>query len=252
MRTVLNYITKAISVSAHTLSSEFLLRPGMEGVSYSWLGGIALLHVGVFFALASAKSPAFSDLSPPAITMQVEMIAPAAPVPARVVEQVAPRVEPVPKKSPRSPKRPIARPAAPVTSVPSPAAQVAEPEPAAFADAQPTEVSSDRHSPPDSKHSPAPVEISQPRFDAGYLKNPAPAYPPASRRLGEEGRVVLRVLVDRDGVPGEVAIKTSSGFPRLDQAAEDAVRRWKFVPARQGDEAVRAAVLVPIVFNLRD
>ena len=240
MRTVLNYITKAISVSAHTLSSEFLLRPGMEGVSYSWLGGIALLHVGVFFALASAKSPAFSDLSPPAITMQVEMIAPAAPVPARVVEQVAPRVEPVPKKSPRSPKRPIAR----------PAAQVAEPGPAAFADAQPTEVSSDRHSPPDSKHSPAPVEISQPRFDAGYLKNPAPAYPPASRRLGEEGRVVLRVLVDRDGVPGEVAIKTSSGFPRLDQAAEDAVRRWKFAPARRGDEAIGTWVAVPIVFNL--
>lgn len=255
MRTVLNYITKAISVSAHTLSSEFLLRPGMEGVSYSWLGGIALLHVGVFFALASAKSPAFSDLSPPAITMQVEMIAPAAPVPARVVEEVAPRAEPVPKKTPRPPKRPIARPAAPADSVPSPAAQVTEPEPvsaAAMADAQVSDMSSDRQSQPDSKHSPVPVEISQPRFDAGYLKNPAPAYPPASRRLGEEGRVVLRVLVDRDGVPGEVAIKTSSGFPRLDQAAEDAVRRWKFVPARQGDEAVRAAVLVPIVFNLRD
>jgi len=255
MRTVLNYLTKVISVSAHTLSSEFPLRQGMEGVSYSWLGGIALLHAGVFFALASAKSPAFSDLTPPAITMQVEMIASAAPVPARVVEEVAPRAEPVPKKTPRPPKRPIARPAAPADSVPSPAAQVTEPEPvtaAAMADAQASEVSSDPQSQPDSKHSPVPVEISQPRFDAGYLKNPAPAYPPMSRRLGDEGRVVLRVLVEADGRPGEVTIKTSSGFPRLDQAAEDAVRRWKFVPARQGDEAVRAAVLVPIVFNLRD
>ena len=121
-----------------------------------------------------------------------------------------------------------------------------------MADAQAREVSSDPQSQPDSKHSPVPVEISQPRFDAGYLKNPAPAYPPMSRRLGDEGRVVLRVLVEADGRPGEVTIKTSSGFPRLDQAAEDAVRRWKFVPARQGDEAVRAAVLVPIVFNLRD
>ena len=257
MRTVLNYLTKVISVSAHTLSSEFLLRQGMEGVSYSWLGGIALLHAGVFFALASAKSPAFSDLTPPAITMQVEMIAPAAPVPVRVVEEVAPRVEPVAKKTPRPPKRPIARPAAaaPADSVPSPAAQVTEPEPvsaAAMADAQVSDMSSDRQSQPDRKHSPVPVEISQPRFDAGYLKNPAPAYPPMSRRLGDEGRVVLRVLVEADGRPGEVTIKTSSGFPRLDQAAEDAVRRWKFVPARQGDEAVRAAVLVPIVFNLRD
>lgn len=85
---------------------------------------------------------------------------------------------------------------------------------------------------------PALIETTQARFDANYLRNPAPAYPAMSRRLGEEGRVVLRVFVDIDGRPEQVELKNSSGFPRLDQAAEDAVRRWKFVPAKRGEEAV--------------
>jgi protein TonB len=98
---------------------------------------------------------------------------------------------------------------------------------------------------------PALIETTQARFDANYLRNPAPAYPAMSRRLGEEGRVVLRVFVDIDGRPEQVELKNSSGFPRLDQAAEDAVRRWKFVPAKRGEEAVATWVAVPIVFNLK-
>jgi periplasmic protein TonB len=89
------------------------------------------------------------------------------------------------------------------------------------------------------------------RFDADYLQNPSPVYPPMSRRLGEEGKVILRVLVEPAGVPSTIEIKVSSGSVRLDQAALDAVRRWKFVPAKQGADAVTAWVLVPILFNLR-
>ena len=99
---------------------------------------------------------------------------------------------------------------------------------------------------------PAPVPVSQPRFDADYLLNPAPSYPPLSRRMGEEGRVVLRVFVEPAGHPSQIEVKTGSGSPRLDQAAQDAIWRWKFVAARRGDEAVGAWVLVPIVFNLRN
>lgn len=253
MRTVLNYIAETIAVSVHTLSSGFQLRQGIEGVSFPWLTGIALIHAGVFYSLAMSNSPDFLDVTPPAITMQVEMIAPMAPTPTHVAETIPPRTEPVQKKTTRPPKRTVARPAAPAANAQSSAAHVTEPEPGtALADAPAPRTDADHGSRPDANHTPAPAEVSQPRFDAGYLKNPAPVYPSASRRLGEEGRVVLRVLVESDGLPGEVTIKTSSGFPRLDRAAEDAVRRWKFVPARQGDEAVRASVLVPIVFNLRD
>ncbi|MGB0126250.1 MAG: energy transducer TonB, partial [Rhodocyclaceae bacterium] len=81
---------------------------------------------------------------------------------------------------------------------------------------------------------------------------PKPVYPALARRMGEEGRVVLRVHVDPNGRPGSIAIRTSSGSERLDQAATAAVARWRFVPARRGDTAVSASVLVPIVFNLTE
>ena len=96
------------------------------------------------------------------------------------------------------------------------------------------------------------ASASPPRFDAGYLRNPAPVYPPLARRLGEQGKVVLRVRVDANGHPTRIEIRTGSGSSRLDEAAQDAVRNWQFVPAKRGDEALDAWVLVPIVFNLKN
>lgn len=98
---------------------------------------------------------------------------------------------------------------------------------------------------------PPAATASEPRFDAAYLDNPAPVYPPMSRRMGEEGRVILRVFVEANGRASQIQIRTASGSPRLDQAALEAVSRWKFFPAQRGAEAVGAWVLVPIVFNLR-
>lgn len=89
-----------------------------------------------------------------------------------------------------------------------------------------------------------------PRFDAAYLQNPPPDYPSLSRRLGEEGRALLRVLISPEGLPRDIQLQTSTGYPRLDQAALQTVRRWRFVPAMRGDEALAAWVLVPIRFNL--
>ncbi len=97
---------------------------------------------------------------------------------------------------------------------------------------------------------PAPPPVTEARFDADYLSNPKPAYPVASRRLGEEGKVVLRVKVSRGGTPLAVEIRQSSGFARLDEAARAAVEQWHFVPARRGDEPIESWVSVPIVFSL--
>lgn len=91
---------------------------------------------------------------------------------------------------------------------------------------------------------------SSPGFEAGYLRNPAPAYPVQSRRLGEEGRVLLNVFVESNGCPTRVEIRQSSGSIRLDLAAREAVKRWRFVPARRGAEATAAWVIVPVVFSL--
>ena len=97
---------------------------------------------------------------------------------------------------------------------------------------------------------PAPVAITAARFDADYLDNPKPVYPHASRRLGEQGKVLLRVYVSAAGLAEKVEIKLGSGFARLDQAAHDAVIRWRFVPARRGEQTIAAWVQVPITFQL--
>lgn len=97
----------------------------------------------------------------------------------------------------------------------------------------------------------APAALTPPRFDAHYLDNPAPMYPALSRRLGEEGRVSLRVFVGIDGLPAKIELHQSSGYSRLDSVALETVQRWRFVPARLGDERIGAWVVVPISFSLR-
>ena len=97
----------------------------------------------------------------------------------------------------------------------------------------------------------APAPVIPPRFVAAYLDNPAPAYPASAKRLGEAGTVTLRVLVNPHGRAESVEVERSSGYRRLDRAALDAVRKWKFVPAKQGDQAIAAWVLVPLNFELK-
>lgn len=92
--------------------------------------------------------------------------------------------------------------------------------------------------------------ITAARFDADYLQNPPPVYPPMSRRLKEEGGVLLRVRVSAQGMALDVEIEQSSGSPRLDEAARSAVAQWRFIPARQGSEAIESSVRVPLAFNL--
>ena len=109
-------------------------------------------------------------------------------------------------------------------------------------------------SPPDVKPAPpappAEAPVVQARFDADYLKNPAPPYPPLSRRMGEEGKVILRVSVNPQGGADQVEIRSSSGSQRLDESAVNTVKHWKFIPAKRGDSAIQSWVLVPIVFKL--
>jgi TonB family C-terminal domain len=79
-----------------------------------------------------------------------------------------------------------------------------------------------------------------------------PDYPPQCRRLGIEGNVRVRIVVGTDGRPRNVTLDRSSGEPRLDEAALDAVRLWRFEPARSDGKAVQASMVVPIRFELID
>lgn len=201
------------------------------------IAGIVAAHVGVLALLATLE---VVPLPAPLATLMVDIIQPAPPPPAPEItppkpqpleRKPQPRPKPVPREQPRmlaaQSDAPSSAPEVPVIKEEPPPAPPAPPAPA------------------------APAPVTQARFDADYLQNPAPAYPALSRRMGEEGKVILRVFVEPSGRPSQIELKASSGSPRLDQAAQDAVWRWKFVPARRGDETIAAWVLVPIVFNLR-
>ena len=95
-----------------------------------------------------------------------------------------------------------------------------------------------------------PVMVAPPIFNADYLNNPKPLYPVLSLRLREQGTVVLRVLVNASGGVDEVQVFKPSGYSRLDSAAQEAVQRWRFVPAKRGAEPVSAWVKIPIPFVL--
>ena len=92
----------------------------------------------------------------------------------------------------------------------------------------------------------------EPIFEAAYLSNPRPEYPSLSRRLSEQGIVILNIHVTAEGKTDKVLLHRSCGFERLDKVASDVVWRWRFTPARQGGKNVAAWVLVPIRFTLRN
>jgi periplasmic protein TonB len=90
----------------------------------------------------------------------------------------------------------------------------------------------------------------EPSADADYLKNPPPGYPRISRRNGEQGTVVVRVFISTQGTPEKAEVRTSSGFARLDQAALEAVQRWRFVPGRRHGTPEAMWFNIPVRFIL--
>lgn len=93
--------------------------------------------------------------------------------------------------------------------------------------------------------------VIEPRSRARHLKNKAPRYPHLSRRLREEGTVLLDVLILADGSVAQLKMHTSSGYRRLDQAALKAVRQWHYQPATRGGTAIDYWYRQPVVFRLR-
>jgi len=179
----------------------------------------------------------------------------AEPLPAPVPEQKQIKPEPPIESPPMELPTPMADVPAPPVPVP-PLAAVAAPS----VDVPPVPQVAARPDPPKSLVDPAPApataqpadtEAAPQAWNADYLRNPKPAYPNSSRRLGEHGTVLLRVLVTAVGEAAKVELKSTSGYRRLDDSALEAVRQWKFVPARLGERPVDAWVVVPIKFSLK-
>jgi protein TonB len=163
---------------------------------------------------------------PPELATMIEPPPPDLPPPVFPVEAPPPPPPPEPEKPKPPPPKPV---------------QKRPPTPQAPVDAQPQQAA------PAAPAAPKTVSASQ----LGYLVAPNPIYPARSRKAGEQGNVMIRVLVDLTGRPAQVSLQTSSGHPELDQSALSAVRAAQFRPYAEGGVAQAVWVLVPINFVLR-
>ena len=179
-------------------------------------------------------------------------------VPAEIVlEFLAP---PAPKVQPQPPAPPKSTPVKQATPKATTPIKTSFPLPLAIADPTPS-----THAPtgviapvapapplaaPVKDAPPAAARVQLPSSDADYLQNPKPAYPSMSKRLGEQGQVVVRVLIDVNGKAQTADIKQSSGFNRLDQAALNTVLRWRYVPGKRAGVTEAMWFNVPINFVL--
>ena len=207
---------------------------------------VILAHASVIYWLLQQSTTPVIQANQ-AKPMMVSLIAPPAPTPelAPIIEPPKPIVEPKPKKMVEKIK-PIEMPAERLVEV-------------SMESNKEQEITALQAAPVlESKQAPAPqmaepiIEdvIEPPRFGVSYLNNPAPDYPAMSRRAGEEGRVVMKVLVSTEGLADEVQIEKSSGSERLDNAAMSAVKKWRFIPAKKNNQPLSAYVLVPMKFSL--
>lgn len=217
----------------------------MSSPSRSWIALLAAvaLHGGaVVLALWAPSAPKTEELVLPTV-QGILLPAP----PAEVVQAPKPP-EPVPP--PPEPEKPKPKPKTP----PKPKPPIEQP-PSERAISQPEEAV---ETPPPVQTAALPMDEAKenlaapitPPVDANHLDNPRPAYPNLSRRLGEKGTVLLEILILADGTVGEVRIKQSSGYKRLDDTAVKAVKRWRYTPAKRGGEAIDYWYLQPVDFSL--
>lgn len=201
---------------------------------------VVALHVGFIWALQSGLLMRAAEIVIPAEVL------------TQFIDPPAPKVEPVPPTPPtptvqkkavaKAPDKPAPQPLAIQDPTPSPNAPTGvvtpplPPAPVAVAPAAP----------------PAPPVVQLPSSDADYLQNPKPPYPILSRRLNEQGKVTHRVWIGVDGKAQRAELVTSSGFPRLDKAAYDAVMSWRYVPGKRNGVPETMPFLVPIDWGLKD
>lgn len=216
--------------------------------SFFALASVIALHGGAIGLAMWAPAPKTQELvlptvqgillpAPPAEEVRVPSVKESPPQPVPPPEKPKPKPKPKPPEPPK-PKPPI------------------EPPPSERAIQQPQEVLEETP-PPVPAAAPAPEDnerqgtpITPPQMEANPLNNPAPAYPTLSRRMGEQGIVLLEILILPDGSVGEIRVKESSGHKRLDETAVKAVKRWRYTPARRGSMAIEFWYLQPVEFSL--
>ena len=187
----------------------------------------------------------------------VEIIVPVE-VLAQIIDLPTPKVTPAPQKPPEPVKQVVSKPkqvtqAAPTLlavadATPTPNAPSVQPiaSPVPYV---PTVVVA-AVATPAPPAPPAAPKIVLPSSDADYLSNPKPPYPPMSKRLGEQGKTIVRVLISAEGSPQKAELRQTSGFERLDQSALETVMKWRYLPGKRDGVPETMWFNVPITFKL--
>jgi len=186
-------------------------------------GPIGLVVLGAHIALIYAVAVSLGIVDLPSIAKPMEAV---------MIDQPAEKSEPVPVVKPDLESPPIETPPLENT-IPEIEVPTDEPAPAAIT----------------AETSPSPPVTETANMKVNRRVDPI--YPAGSRRDGEQGSGMFRVLVDEKGRPIDVQVLKTSGFPRLDQAAMTAIRKWAFSPAVQNSQPVQSWTRVQVTFNLQ-
>lgn len=202
---------------------------------------ILVLHIAAFYAIQSGLLSRVVTAAMPTITT-INIIAPPAPPkpPAPAVPKTVELSAPVPRAViPPLPLIAVA-PSEPTITPPPPPSRAEAAPPATAAPAAP------------STPAPSPPTPAPPRTVSSleYIKAPQLVYPNISRRLGESGTVVLRILINEKGLPEQILIHKSSGYNSLDEAGRQSAQRVLFKPMIENGKAVPVYVLLPLTFQL--
>ena len=202
-----------------------------DAVRIAALSGAIALNLAALLTLMRPMAPQWVEQMQHLVPTEVRWLTPPAKVPDPPLLDVKPLPHPTPV--PRTPVRPL--PVSPPTVTPNDEGNIATP---------PVAPAMDRTDPAPTIGT-APIEATL-AYRAVPLK-----YPPQALRARMQGTVLLKVLVDEQGVPQDVAIEKSSGYALLDRSArEQVLQGWKFQPATVGGKPVRAWARVPVSFDL--
>jgi protein TonB len=230
----------------HSLSRKNIeyLEQRQRLISLPGLLFVIAVHAALFYFLWNQRLIPHPEQ---AMTLFAELITPPAPItPPKAAPEPAPvKLQPAkkpvvkPKQEQLAAKTPAPvqkKQAEPAPEPPKPAVQVKESAPAPAASPKPAPA--------------APVALSS-ELAVSCPKLTPPEYPAISRRMGEEGKLILRVELDENGHIDNAKVLNSSGYERLDAAALSAVKSWQCNPSLRDGQPVRAVALQPFNFVLQ-
>lgn len=213
---------------------------------------IVLGHGLAVWGLLQGLGQRSGELVVPVVALAQVLNSPAEQSPARALPP-APKVTAALRPSGQQLPQPVAAPAPALSAAPAAAPSQAAQSAGATASSSPASQASPSAAASGSAvaaAATAPARVEMPSSGADYLNNPKPVYPPASKRMGEQGLVIVGVLIGADGQALKAEIRQSSGFERLDQAALSTTLRWRYVPGKRAGQPESMWFNVPINFVL--